>query len=352
MTPELSRLTPEGDQDLLAAYVAAAIVPRVRTDRRKYPIYIGRVAPLGMDVLALQVEEALRELADGGVADGEIATRLGNPTRILRAVHTFNDGMIAAGAEKARRRALVLRLLRIAGELKAGDVLCRDGNNLVLSGEEAKAVATSVEPESASGPIARSFQALAATLWSAAEALYFACHGVAREQHGVYLQDDGRAVIVRDYRELAPAELWPDLPPLRFPALRLLAWHAPAARIEWDLFNNLYVNGPPLTETLSAVAVVAGKGASLPVDELDGLAKELLTLVETVTRRIDSWDEDEVARQYLRILWWQVRPLLLLAGRDWQPPDAVLGRVESVGVAPHSDRQPVASQLEAKMDLL
>lgn len=345
-------MTAEDDRDLLSAYVAAATAPRVRTDRRKYPIYVGRVAPLGMDVLALEVEEALRRLGRRGVPDAKIAAAFGNPTRIVRAIHTFNDGLIAAGVPKARRQALVLRLVRVAQELKAGDVLCREGDNLVLSPGQAEELAASVEPAAVTESLGRAFQALAATLWSAAEGLYFACHGIAREQHGAYRLAEGRSLIVRDYRELAPAELWPDLPPLRFPSVRLLAWHAGDARIEWDAFNNPYLNGPPLTETLSAVAVLAEDGTPLPADSLAGLTEELLALVKGVTRRVDSWNEHEIARQYLLILWWQVRPLMLLAGRDWRPPESVFERLATRGVAPHSDKRPAASEVEAKMDLL
>jgi hypothetical protein len=344
-------LTAEDDRRLLAAYVAAAVVPRARTDRRKYPLYVGRVAPLGMDVLAREVEDALERLGSQGIADREIAQAFGNPTRIVRAIHTFNDGMRGAGVPKARRQALVLRLVRIAQELKAGDVLCRDGNNLVLSAEEAEELAGSVEPESVSEPARRDFQGLAATLWSAAEALYFACHGVAREQHGTYRLAGGEWLIVRDYRELTPTELWPDLPPLPFSSVRLLAWHAEDPEVEWDAFNNLYLNGPPLTVTLSAVAVLAGEDV-LSVESLGGLTRDLLGLLGAVTRRIDSWEEHEVARQYLRILWWQVEPLLSLAGRGWQPPDVVFERLVSLGVGPHSDKQPEALEIERKMDLL
>jgi hypothetical protein len=341
----------EDDRRLLAAYVTAATAPRARTDRRKYPIYVGRVAPLGMDVLAQEVEDALGRLGRQGVADREIAEALGNPTRIVRAIHTFNDGMVGAGVPKPRRQALVLRLVRIAQELKAGDVLCRDGDNLVLSAEEAEELADSVEPEAVTEPVARAFQGLAAILWSAAEALYFACHGVAREQHGAYRLVGGGWLIVRDYRELTPTELWPDLPSLRFPSVRLLAWHGEDPKVEWDAFNNLYLNGPPLSETLSAVAVVAGEGA-LPVESLDGLTRDLLALIQAVTRRIDSWEEHEAARQYLRTLWWQVRPLLSLAWRDWRPPGIVFERLASQGVGPHSDKQPAALEIEQKMDLV
>lgn len=346
------QLKADDDRHLLAAYVSAATAPRARTDRRKYPIYVGRVASLGMDVLAFEVEDALRRLEARGVPDREIAEAFGNPSRIIRAVHTFNDGMIGAGVSKARRQALVLRLVRIAQELKSGDVLCRDGSNLVLSAEAAAELAGSVEPEPATESVTRAFQALAATLWSAAEALYFACHGVAREQHGVYRLAGGGWLIVRDYRELAPEELWPDLPSLRIPSLRLLAWHASDPEVEWDAFNNLYLKGPPLTETLSAVAVIDGNGAPLPVDSLDDLTGELLALIAAVTVRVDSWEELEVARQYLQILWWQVRPLLVLAERDWRPPKVVLDRLAAEGVGPHSDQQPTALEIERRMDLV
>jgi hypothetical protein len=344
-------LTAEEDHDLLAAYVIAATIPRERTDRRKYPIYVGRIAPLGMDLLALEVEEALRRLDERGFSSAEIAAAFGNPTRILRAVHTFNEGLIQAGASKERRQALVLRLLRLAQELKAGDVLCRDGNNLVLSTAEAEELAREVDAAPAA-PLAEAFQALAACLWSAAEGLYFACHGVAREQHGVYPLADGRALIVRDYRELAPADLWPDLPPLSQPAIRLSACHRPDPEVEWDVFNNLYLNGPHLAETLDAVAVTTEGRGSLPMDEVAAVTQELLALVTALAERIDSWDEHEVARQYLRVLWWQARPLKLLLEEDWRPPEEAFRRLDSTGVGAHSDRQPVASEIRARMDLL
>lgn len=340
------------DRDLLDAYVTAALIPRVRTDRRKYPIYVGRVAPLGMEVLSLQVEEALQRLDIQGVPPGDIAAALGNPTRIVRAVHTFNEGLIAAGAAKQRRQALVLRLLRVAEELKAGDVLCRDGNNLILSAQAAEELAASVEPEAATEVVIAAFQGLAATLWSAAEGLYFACHGVAREQHGAYPLADGRLLIVRDYRELAPAELWPNLPSPSHSSIRLLAWHTADADVEWDAFNNLYLNGPPLMQTLTSVAVIGADGTPLPATSLRPLTEELLALVSSLAGRVDSWDEREIARKYLEVLWWQVRPLTLMLDADWRPPRSVFERLDSTGVGPHSDHQPVASAIRAKMDLL
>lgn len=347
----MTAITAE-ERDLLEGYVEAALIPRGRTDRRKYPIYVGRVAPVAMDVLGPQVEDALRRLAERGVPPAEIAAQLGNPTRIMRAIHTFNEGLIVAGAEKQRRQALVLRLLGIAQELKAGGVLCRDGDNRVLSEVEVEELAGSLQREPATDSTVATFQGLAATLWSVAESLYFACHGVAREQHGAYPLPDGTLMIVRDYRELAPRELWPEAPAPRHSSLRLIAWHSPEARVAWDVFNNLYVDGPPLSRTLSAVAVLAGDGRALPTASLGPIVDELLGLVRAVTATIDGWDETEIARRYLDVLWWQVRPLAMLLEEDWRPPQSVLRRLDSVGVGPHSDRQPTLAEIRVKMDLL
>jgi hypothetical protein len=349
---ELSRSMTEADHDLLAAYVTAAAIPRARTDRRKYPIYVGRVARLGMDLLGLRVEEALRRLDERGVGDDRIAAAFANPTRIMRAVHTFNEGLIAADVSKARRQALVLRLVRLAQLLKAGDVFCRDGMNLVLPAAEAESLAGSLEREPAAPSVVDAFQRLAATLWAAAESLYFACHGVAREQHGAYRLADGTLLIVRDYRELMPAELWPELPPLRHSSLRLLAWHTADAEVEWDAFNNLYLHGAPLAQTLTAAAVTNGDGTPLSMASLGAVTDELLALVAALGNRIARWSEEEIAHQYLKVLWWQVRPLQQLLGEDWQPPDSVFERLASSGVGPQSDHQPMEAEIRAKMDLL
>ena len=340
------------DVERLRRYVDAAVVPRFNTDRRKYPMYAGRLGRLYLDIFASELDGDLREFEVAGGTTEELAQLFRTPSRIMRMAHTVLAGLRLAKRPLEEQREVILKLLDIVSAMKHGSEFCEDGRNVILSPTELDALASRPELQTADRDSARAFQRLAGTLWAYAETLYFVCHGIGMEAHGPYASGGrpGSVSLVRDFFNLRPTELWLQCKRVPFESICLVgeyngldAW--------FDVFDNLYVRNGNLVSALCAYGAIAD-GKPLDASQMSTLAELLNKVVVEITSEVDSWTEKQVAGKYMDIFWYQVKPLKDRLKRRWQPPSTVLERVETNPIPPHSDTRPTEQQLREEMSLV
>lgn len=344
-------MKPE-DLDRLAKYVEAAVIPRFNTDRRKYPIYAGRLGKLYLDVLAKELFDDIQDFLDEDRSIKELARIFSNPTRIMRMAHTILAGMKMGGATLEKQRQIILTLLDIIKAMKYGSEFCEDGRNLIFSPSQVAATLEGVTLSDADNVSARSFQRLCAVLWAYAETSYFVCHGIAMEAHGPYAHPTNgpRSVLVRDFFYLRPTDLWDECGEVPFENIRIVAVHK-GLDIYFDAFDNLYVRSGNLVTTLEKYAVLAGAD-SLVSNKLGTLCSTLNSVILKLTKKVDTWSEREIARKYMEIFWYQTKPLKDALSKSWRPPRIVMDRVESAEIPPHSDKRPTKEAIKQEMSLI
>lgn len=340
------------DRERLEKYVEAAIIPRYNTDRRKYPIYAGRVGKLYLDILSKELFDDIEEFKSRGGTIRDLACVFNNPARIMRMAHTILAGLKMNDFPIEKQRQMILTLLDIVRAMKYGGEFCEDGRNLILSPAELSSLLEKELLIEADKKSSHLVQQLCGVLWAYVETPYFVCHGIAMEAQGPYInpQNESQVVLIRDFFNLRPIDLWQECNCVPCEKIRVIAIHE-NIDVWFDAFDNLYIRRGNLVESLRLYSIREDE-KPLSLDQIKELCNILNDVIFSITTRIDSWIEREIARKYMDIFWYQVKPLKEALGKSWQPPQIVLDRVATAEIPPHSDKRPTVEGLRKQMSLI
>lgn len=339
------------DRERLEKYVEAALIPRFNTDRRKYPIYAGRVGKLYLDVLSEELFNDIEEFKSRGGTIQDLSRIFNNPARIMRMAHTILAGLKMNDSPIEKKRQMILTLLDIVKAMKYGSEFCEDGKNLILSPTELSGLLENEPLREADKDSSRLVQQLCGVLWAYAETPYFVCHGIAMEAHGPYKnpQNESQIMLIRDFFNLKPIDLWQECNLVPFEKVRIITIHE-NIDVWFDAFDNLYIRSGNLVESLRLYSVRADEKL-LSLDPIKEFSNILNDAIFPITAKINLWTEREIARKYMEIFWYQVKPLKEALGKSWRPPQIVLNRVETVELPPHSDKRPTKESIRQEMSL-
>ncbi|MEV0764767.1 hypothetical protein [Nocardia sp. NPDC050435] len=297
-----------------------------------WPMHVAQIGPFFGDLEAADLVRRYLSARAGGVPAGELAKLYPSTSSAKSLMLDLVPGMKVAGIPATDRVAFVTGILAGAAELETGDVLCRDGGHRLLGAEEVQRLATG--PGWVSGPDpARS----AFTLSGAAQALVWSVHfygwtDISFVIHGPY-QVGNQIMIVRDFFDLEPRELWPDLPGPACRELRVLSLHDATDTFRIDIFNHL-LHERPLLESTRAVRIVVD-GHDVAGDERPAvLRKELVHLVRQQKTAIGRLSEREVLTKFVESRYYAMRTWRTRDGDAWQPPPEVYDRIARLPIPP------------------
>lgn len=307
----------------------------LRDGQNTWPIEINSVVHLFMDIFFAEMQADIKRLKAGGLIDKEIAARFHTAARIFRLIMPCVQGMKGLGIPIIEQRQQVLYLLSLVKYLKYGDLFNTDGKNIVLSPEEfARAVDVNQMISTPSSPGTKnshslSIHKLCGVLWNYAETVCFKTHGLVREFHGPYQFpgcDD--EILIRDFYQLKPIELWPQCVTVPYQKIRLITAYENSG-MTIDIYNNVTTAaGQSFISSLKSFSIEAD-GKPLDIPEIDSLTAELSKIIIAITMLIQYQDWRFLAEKYAQIFWFSKKELRDEAGFDWHVPDTVKERIQS-----------------------
>lgn len=300
-------------------------------DFQPRPFHIVEVTPYFLDLEAADMLRRLRRLDADRVDDREIAGLFPGANAVKTLLMDMVCGMKSAGIPAAERVWFTERMFDVMSAAEAGDIFCRDGSHRLLTQEQAQQLADGASWSDSPELIKAAYRASAsgqAMVWG----LYFyAWTDMGWEIHGPYqVQDpagEPAVMIVRNYFDLAPSLLWPEVGDWPMRTMRLVSLHSPVPEIRFDVLNHVWydqswpassravelrVDGTPVAET--AVARAAAQ-------ELAGAARALQVRIAG-TERVPLLQRFAASRYYA-LRYWRTR-----LGDDWMPPAEVNARIE------------------------
>ena len=195
------------NKELLYEFAKCIAVPVGFTDTAKWPIRSGRVFG---PVRKYFSKEYISQLNTAGViSDPEIWKKaFNNPSQLWRLSHHFVGGLSdleLPGEEIAKN--ILLHLNGIL-TLSANNMFNRIGPHLIIEQSSLEAITSHKYCDAPE--YYNALLQLSGLLWSFSETNYFVAHELVCEYHGPYEIAPDRFVIIRDFRELHPVELWPE----------------------------------------------------------------------------------------------------------------------------------------------
>jgi hypothetical protein len=292
-------------------------------------------------------EEYLDDLAwleCRGRSLAEIARLLGTPSRAYRVIDSVIYSMRRNRYPIGDQRAVVLKLLTMTKALKHGSEFNEDRRNVIYSPDEAGAAASKLDRPIGSVAESQLVHRFCAGLWAYTEAICFRAHDITKEFHGPYHgRDRSKQFLVKEFLNLRPLELWPDMPLLPCTRVTVYQQYTDGVRIGLDALNHLLTERGTLVQSLDACAI-----------EIDGQPQELSVLPEyvaaiqktvaAISRHVDAIGWNDRVMKYAEIFWFRKKPLADARGRDWRVPPHVR---EAIARGTENERRRAALSDEA-----
>lgn len=338
------------DLDLLKRYVEAVIIPRMNTDNVKYPIRDSRVNHLFLKEYTSEFLRDLTGLKDKGHPYNYFGKLFNNPSRLMRMAHLLLKGAKLNNMPLEEQRGLILEILKIIKILKGGNIFNEDKTNIILNEHQLKSLIKNIPLLKSSEDTAKLIQRLCGVLWSYSETPYFVAHDIGMEQHGLYDFESGK-IMIRDFFNLKPIELWPECEKFPFKEVRIICLYNKRFKVDFDVFNNIYPNEGNSVEDLKQFYLEADNKA-LNLEEIDNLINISSSIIQSISEKIESMSEREIAKKYADIYWYRKRPLRDALNKDWRPTRHIYENIEKGEIKPDRTKNLTPDEIKNEMGLI
>lgn len=302
----------------------AIAVPLYNTDAIKWPIRSGHIISQVGDLYAIEYMHQLKELAnryDPSYWNKAIPSSLS----IWRMAHHIINGLERAQINKETIAHNCLLMINIIETITNQEEIYSE-SHLILSPIIVNNLCTQARRITDLDKISE-LLSLATLLWAYAESLYFQGREICCEYHGPYFDNNGIGVIVRDFQNFTPFELWPEQDlEIQCHRIRIVTFHNKNLSITIDAYNN--VNIPRGNFMDSCV------GGLLFVDDIVTDEAAIPALLETFSRKlvkqlkyVNSMNDQSLYLQYLKIFWYRKKQLADFLFLDWRPPESAIDRI-------------------------
>jgi len=313
----------ENQNELIEHFKQAIGEIWIKDGQSTWPIDLNSVAHLFMGIFVTELLEDIRRLKSKGQDDPAIAARFKTPARILRLIMPCVPGMKTCGMPPGTIRENVLYILSLAKHLKYGDLTNRGGKNIVLAPGTWEDRITMVTADKSSS---LAVHKLCAILWNYAECLFFRAHGFAREFHGPYhFPDKKEEILVRDFIELKPLELWKSSHPVEYETIRIVTSYRDVG-MSIDIYDNVTINADTTYVNSLESYYIEADGKMLNLEEVNRLCTVLSGVMLNISSEVEMLAWRRLAKRYAEIFWYSKKELK--DGGDWHPPGTVDERIE------------------------
>jgi hypothetical protein len=295
----------------------------IKDSQSTWPIDLNAVSHLFTDIFVTGLLQDIQRLKSNGLEDPAIAARFKTPARIIRLIMPCVSGMKARGMSTETIRENVLYFLSLAKHLKYGNLSNRDGKNIVLAPGALEHKGKMITADKTSS---LAVHKLCAISWNYAECLFFRTHGLIREFHGpYYFPGKEEEILIRDFIDLKPLELWELSRPLEYENIRIVTAYRDLG-ISIDIYDNVTINTDTTYVSSLESYYIEAEGKILDLNELDRLYRVLSEIMLNITGKVEALDWRQLAKKYAEIFWYSKKELK--NGNDWSPPKAVHERIE------------------------
>ncbi|MCM1273242.1 MAG: hypothetical protein NC225_02150 [Clostridium sp.] len=296
-------------------------------DYNDWPIKINSVMHLFLKEFATECLEDIREIKGNRILENKLIEEFGNPARIYRMIDPVIFGMKRLNIPLERQRKIVIYMLDLVKRMKYGSEFNEDGRNIILSPNQLTRLVNDFTFEQVSGKDAAKIQRFCGAMWAYTEALFFRAHEVTKEIHGPYrLQGDSKLVI-REYLNLAPRQIWGDkLPFLNAHMIQIFTIYDKNLDIKIDSYNHLFLNqGDYVSNMLMYMILVDGR--QMDINTL----MEFMPVIPKTIAASHQWVEETTWRdhtnKYMDIYWFRKKPFRTVLGKTDTVDEAVRANV-------------------------
>ncbi len=279
-------------------------------DKHDWPIRFNTVSHLFAREYFEDVEQAFASLVRKNYSRYEIAKLFGGALKIFRSFDLLLRGMYLMKIASGEKRQFVAELLRCAQETKHGSILNEDGVNRILDEEGLQRLRAADGWKDADREASLAVHQLIGMMKAYAEILYFRIYDISQEIHGPYGITGGASILVREFHNLAPAELWSKYRFAGIDSLCVCTEYDKAVRLRIDAYNHMFQEGAGFPENLKKWRLLADGREVEDTRAIHMLIWQVGDAIRHNAEIIKSCDWRQIADKYAQICWYKIKLLL------------------------------------------
>lgn len=310
---------------MLKDFAKAIALTLYNTDKMKWPTSSRlAISPVGHLYAAEYMEQLSTFVCQYSTNDWHKA--FSNSLSLLKVSHHIIDGLEKAQMDKGIIAKYILMIIEVSAVLSGGKSLISK-NHLLLSDAEIEVIYDCFEFIENKQDL-NDLLKLSILLWAYADALFFQGREMCCEYHGLYTTENGIKVLIRDYKNYNPVELWPEISfDLDFSDIRIVTFHKNDFSIMVDVYNNIHVQNSSFKDScIAGLLFIDGKKADANV--IKGLIECFMLKLEKQTRYVNQLNTKELYKKYIYLFWYRKKYLADCLQLPWKPSEDVLNLLE------------------------
>lgn len=270
-------------------------------------------------------KEFINDLEDGlaHFSRKKIAAQFNNPARIYRIIHSIIYGMKKQNYSIEQQRNVTNILLEMTADLKFGSAFNEDGHNII---EKDLNKINEYHYHKSNNQDAKKLHRFFGLMWAYTESIFFRAHDVTKEFHGLY-SDSKSKIMVREYYNLRPKELWGDIQFIDYSNLKIVAYYTNDLDITLDAYNHIYFHKGNYIDNMIKYYIEADN-KEITLDGLIGQIENIEACIDTIHSWVSKSSPKMIVNRYADIYWFRKKPLADLLHKDWRVPCGVRKNIE------------------------
>jgi len=210
-----------------------------------------------------------------------------------------------------------------------GEIFSLDGTHKVLSKKEVSKIEKEIPFIRVSPEIQKNISFLVVALENFVWALFFdpfVCAG--SERHGPYFLSDGSLLLVREYFNLNPKEIWKNY--CKYHSCKLYLKYKKNTKIKIDYANHVYLEDSK-NGLLSFSLFVDEKRIS-SLDEIKRLYFYFSSLGKIQAEKVNTLSPKEIIKKSVEIYYFRYKDFFKFYKESWHPPKEVYKKIDKIGL--------------------
>lgn len=302
----------------LKEFADAIAVPLFNSDGIKWPVRSGPLILNVGDILATEYYNQLKKLFLNNNKDHLIAT-FPNSVCVWRTAHHTINGLKKANYTNHEIAEMCSMLIILIKEISGNKTLFSKQHLISHNYDLEKLKANAYRKPIAS---IKKILYLSSLLWAYSESLYFQAREICCEYHGLYRISNNQRVLIREYKNLFPDELWKEIKEdsVDISSITIITYHKSDFEITIDAYNNVAVaSGDFFKSCVGFLLFINGH-----IEDIDEMIDLLLHIFsKRLERQVDmvmKLSKESLYKKYIEIFWYRKKNLAKLIGEDWTPP--------------------------------
>ncbi len=223
----------------------------------------------------------------------------------------------------------VLFIFNVIKKRIQGELFCLDKTHKILTEKEVKILEkklkwTEIKKKEIKKEISILIVSLESLIWS----LYFdsfTCAGC--ERQGPYFANNNEVILIRNYFNLNPKEIWPIKN--KYQSVKMHLKYSQGINIQLDYANHIKSSNS-LQDKLISFSIIADKKQIATLSEICSLSKYFSHLAKEQAERINRLSPLRIIKKGAEIYYYRYKNFFDYYKEDWRPPQQVYDRINGL----------------------